>query len=305
MQSLHDEADDSVRIIRRVVTVGCFVNALLMTLKLCAGYLGHSDALVADGFHSLNDVGADLIMFVLVGISYRSADRRYAYGYGKFATFSSLLMSAFLIVIAFVIAIGAIESIVEYSHGVLLPRPDIWTFIVVLFAMACKEGLYRYYYSTGKRTGSKALMANAWHHRSDALASIATLSGVTFSHFFGPAFRVLDPVASALIAIFIFVPALRLFISSFHEIMEHSLTPEEVDKAEQAVEKIQGVERVEYIRSRRNGHRVIFDIGVDVDPALNMRQADAIASEIKNSVRSAFCPHVIVNVELGIFSKNE
>lgn len=295
-QSLHDESQEAAGIIRRVVTIGCCVNALLMVLKLCAGYFGHSEALMADGFHSLNDILSDIIMFVFVGISYRASDERFSYGYGKFGTFSSFLMSIVLIVIAVFISIEGVESIVAYAHGEELEQPDIWTFIVIIFAMACKEGLFRFYSRVGRKTEAKALVANAWHHRSDALASVATLIGVTFAHFFGPSFRVLDPVASLFIALFILIPALRMLVPAFGELMEHSLPKKDVEKARNVIEDTKGVEGVKFLRSRRNGHHQMFDIGIYVDPDISVNQASEIAVNIKNALYKTFCPHLIVTV---------
>lgn len=295
-QVLPDETGASARTIRRVVKIGCVVNALLMALKLAAGYLGHSDALVADGFHSLNDLAADLIMLIFVGISYRAADDRYAYGYGKFETFSSFLISAFLIVVACVIGAEAVESIIGYAKGEELDQPDIWTFIVVLFAMACKEGLFRFYSHAARRAESKALLANAWHHRSDALASVATLVGVTFSHFFGPAFRILDPVASLVIAVFILIPAVRLFRPAFAELMERSLPAGEVARARGIVEAVPGVEGVSGLRTRRNGHHLIFDVEIRIAPHLTIEQGAAIAAAIEEALKNAYCPHIFVSV---------
>ncbi|MBS7347359.1 MAG: cation transporter, partial [Muribaculaceae bacterium] len=174
LRSIPDEGGSQASAIRRVVRIGCIINFILMGLKLGAGYFGHSEALFADGFHSLNDVAADIIMLIFVGISYRKPDRRFNYGYGKFETFSSFLMSSLLIVISVLIAIEAGESILAYFKGEELDQPDFWTFVVVLFAIFCKEGLYRFYSAVGRRVESKALVANAWHHRSDALASVAT-----------------------------------------------------------------------------------------------------------------------------------
>ena len=137
----------NARKIRRAVCIGCIVNAVLMVLKMVTGHYGHSDALVADGFHSLNDFAADLIMLMFVGISFRGPDSRYSYGYGKFETFSTFLMSSFLIIVSLIIGYEGIESLVGYSRGMELEQPDIWTVIVVLFAMAAKEGLYHFYSS--------------------------------------------------------------------------------------------------------------------------------------------------------------
>lgn len=297
-QLLPDERGESAQTIRRVVKIGCAVNALLMSMKLIAGYFGHSDALVADGFHSLNDLAADLIMLIFVGISYRAADSRYAYGYGKFETFSSFLVSAFLIIVACVIGVEAVESIVNYARGEELDQPDLWTFVVVLFAMACKEVLFHFYSHAAKKADSKALLANAWHHRSDALASVATLVGVTFSHFFGPEFRILDPIASLVIALFILIPAVRLFCPAFTELMEHSLPTADVERAESVVASVPGVARVSRLRTRRIGHHLVFDVDICVSINLTVGESSKIVSAIVAALRTAFCPHVLVAVSI-------
>lgn len=288
----------NARKIRRAVGIGCIVNAVLMVLKMVTGHYGHSDALVADGFHSLNDFAADLIMLMFVGISFRGPDSRYSYGYGKFETFSTFLMSSFLISVSLIIGYEGIESLVGYSRGMELEQPDIWTVIVVLFAMAAKEGLYHFYSSAGKKAGSKALVANAWHHRSDALASLATLIGVSFSQLFGPAFRVLDPVASILIAVFILVAACRMIAPAFGELMECSLPESDSRKARECVENTAGVDSVAHVRSRRNGHYKVFDVGVCVSPDVSVKRAAEIALAAEKSLNDEFGPYVLPSVSI-------
>lgn len=297
-QIIPDESVESACVIKRAVRIGCCVNALLMVLKLAAGWFGHSDALVADGFHSVNDVAADLIMLIFIGISYRAADDRYAYGYGKFETFSSFLMSAFLIVISVMIGVEGVESIVSYAHGEILPQPDIWTFIVVLFAMACKESLFRFYHREGEKTDCKALMANAWHHRSDALASVATLVGVTSAHFLGPSFRILDPIASLVIAVFILVPAIRMFKPAFAELMEKSLPFDQTQKAREVIESTTGVLKLDKLRTRRVGHHLVFDVKIGIAPGSTVEQVAAIFSAIEASLKSSFCPHILFSLTI-------
>ncbi|MDE6682041.1 MAG: cation diffusion facilitator family transporter [Muribaculaceae bacterium] len=238
------EASQSSRSIRRIVTIGCIVNACLMALKLSVGYLGHSDALVADGFHSLNDFAADLIMLLFIGISFKKADSRYSYGYGKFETFSTFLISLFLLFVSWHIGAEAIERIKEYLGGKVLAQPDIWTVIVVLVAMCAKEFLFRYYRRGALKTGTMALLTNAWHHRSDAMASIATLIGVSFSHFLGESWRILDPCASLILVLFIVVAAIRMLYPAFIELMDHSCSPEIKDKATSIVEHTELVKKL-------------------------------------------------------------
>ena len=288
----------NARKIRKVVGIGCVVNAILMAMKMATDYFGHSDALVADGFHSLNDFAADLIMLGFVGISFRGPDNRYSYGYGKFETFSTFLMSSFLIIVSLMIGYEGIESLVDYARGEQLEQPNIWTVIVVLFAIATKEGLYHFYSAAGKKVGSKALVANAWHHRSDALASVATLIGVSFSQLFGPAFRVLDPIASILIAAFILVAACRMLAPAFCELMERSLPEADRKKARECVENTPGVESIAHLRSRRNGHYKVFDIAVRVSPDVSVKNGADIALAVEESLTDQFGPYILPTVSV-------
>lgn len=282
--------------VRHVVMVGCAVNALLMVAKLLTGYFGHSDALMADGIHSLNDFAADLIMLLFVGISFHKADGRYTYGYGKFETFSSFLISAFLIVIGVMIWIEGFEGIVDFCHGEELPRPDVWTVVVIAVAIIAKEGLYRYYFATGRRIGSNALVANAWHHRMDALASIATLVGVSCSHFFGESWRVADPCVTILISNVIIIAALRLIVPAFTELMERSLPARQTSVARDAAAAVEGVEKVVTIRSRKSGHYLIFDIEVAVSPHLTVQQGEVIAGAVIRALEAKFGSTILATV---------
>lgn len=265
-------------------------------MKLIIGYLGHSDALVADGYHSLNDFAADLIMLLFIGISFKKADKLYSYGYGKFETFSSFLISVFLLFISVHIALEAVESIKEYANGMILPQPDIWTVVIVIVSMCAKEFLFRYYRKGSKDTGTAALFTNAWHHRSDALASIATLIGVTFAHFLGERWRILDPCASLLLVIFIIVAAIRMLIPAFTELMDKACSPAISEKAESIVKNTPGVEKLITSRTRKNGHALIFDFTIGVDSSLTIGQAEKIVSRIEEGIKSFFGSSVIISV---------
>ncbi|MCM1370030.1 MAG: cation diffusion facilitator family transporter [Candidatus Amulumruptor caecigallinarius] len=293
-----DESESSLKTIFRVVRIGCLVNIMLMVLKLTVGHLGHSEALTADGFHSLNDVAADLIMLVFVGISYREADERYSYGYGKFETFASFLISLFLIFVSVHIGMEGVESIMEFARGETLSRPELSTLVVVVFAMACKEALFRFYSRAGKKAGCKPLIANAWHHRGDALASLATLAGVSCAHFLGEKFRILDPVASIVIAVFILVPALKIMIPSFAELMDRALPAAQVGAARKIVATTPGVEGISFMRTHKNGHHLVFDVGVMVNPLLSVAQSDMIAAGIRQRLIDEFCRHIVVSVSV-------
>lgn len=295
-RALSDSANKQSSRIRRVVIVGCIINALLMILKLTAGYFGHSDALMADGYHSLNDFGADLIMLLFIGISFKKADGRYSYGYGKYETFSTFLISVFLLFVAVHISEEAIESIIEYNRGVILPQPDIWTVVVVVISMFAKEFLFRYYRHGAKTTSTMALLTNAWHHRSDAMASVATLIGVSFAHFLGEPWRILDPIASLVLVVFIVVAAFRMLKPAFIELMDHSCNGEMVVKAENIVKSIPGVRSLIHTKSRKNGHFYIFDFTIGIDPKLTVEEGWKISETIQERLHEELGKNMLISV---------
>lgn len=283
-------------LIRRVVITGCLVNICLTAIKLLFGYLGHSDALTADGYHSLGDVGSDIIMFAFVGISFKGATPSYSYGYGKFETFASFLVSSLLIFLAVSITIGAIGAIASYIDGVILPHPDIWTVVAIVVAMFAKECLFHYYRKTGKRTNCMALISSAWHHRTDALASIATLIGVTGAHFLGEEWRILDPLASLVIALFIIFPAVRLFYNAFNELMDGSLKADLRNEAVDIVAGCVGVSSVLSMKCRKSGRGAMFDIKISVSGKSTIEEGYVISSEIEHRLQERFGDNIMVNV---------
>lgn len=276
--------DEQDKIIKRVVKIGLTANILLMAVKLITGIFGHSDALVADGFHSLNDIAADLIILFFVGLAYRKPDYKYPYGYGKYETFASLLIGLILITASIMIFIEGTESIVEALNGGVLERPDLSTVIVAVAAIFVKECLYRYTNYMSKKTKSTALKANAWHHRSDALATIATLIGVTSAHFMGEKWRILDPCASLLIAVFILVPAIRIVIPAFKELMEHGLPEKLLNTVRNEILSFPEVKDIKFLRGRKIGHSIILDIDVKVDRNMKIGELEDLKEKIRKEI---------------------
>lgn len=282
--------------IRRIVITGCLLNAFLMVMKLLVGWFGHSNALIADGFHSLNDVAVDIVMFIFIGISYRTASSSYAYGYGKYETLASVLISLLMIFIATMLCIEGTRTVIGYAHGRELEHPDIWTVFAIVIAIVTKECLYRYYTRAGHELESSALEGAGWHHRLDAMCSIATLIGVSCAHFLGEGFRVLDPCVSILIGLMIYIPAFRLLIPSFLEMMEHMLPKAEVEKTRAAIMSVPGVLELKTLRARKAGHCRIFDITIRVAPGTTVEQGSVISGQIEQALIHAFCAHIFVTV---------
>ncbi|WP_289769699.1 cation diffusion facilitator family transporter [uncultured Duncaniella sp.] len=288
----------SVSIIRHVTLVGFWVNAVLMVIKIAIGHYGHSDALVADGVHSLSDFATDLIVLAFVGIAYKGADSRHPYGHGKFETFASLLISVTLLLVAIGLGWAGVRAIISSLNGNPLPRPDIWTIAVAIIAILSKEWLYRYTIATGRRIDSSSLIANAWHHRSDAISSIATLIGVSSGYFLGEEWRIADPIVSIIIAFFIAWSAIGIGRPSVDELLERSLPNEKINEIEQAVASVDGVKAYHRLRTRRNGHSYLAELHIKVDPDITVTQGHDIATAVEYALRELLGQDSIITVHV-------
>lgn len=280
--------------LRHVTLVGFWINAALVVLKLFFGYWGHSDALVADGYHSLSDFLTDFMVLYFVGVSFRKADKDHPYGHGKFETVGSLLISVVLILVALGIGVAAIETIMNAFNGKEIPRPDVWTIVIAAVSIVSKEYCYRYTMRYARRYDSPSLKANAWHHRTDAISSIATLIGVSLSYALGDNWRILDPITSIIIAVFIGISAVSIARPSLSELLEASLPQAELEKILKIIRSVPGVKRVHNLRARQNGRSIIVDVNIHVDPDITIREGHAIAEDAEKCLRKAFDSNMII-----------
>lgn len=287
-----------VSIIRRVTWIGFYVNAVLMVLKLIFGYLGHSDALVADGYHSLSDFATDFIILIFIGWAYKRADKEHPYGHGKIETFASMVIGLILLIVAVGIGTGGVISIISYFKGDILPVPDKFTLVIALIAIVSKEWLFRYTYRIGKKIDSSSLKANAWHHRSDAISSIATVAGVGLSLIPGQEWRIMDPLASIIIAVFIGISAVKISKPSINELLEKSLPHDQLEALKKEIRSVKGVIRYHSLRTRRNGHSYIVDVDIHVDPDISVKEGHEIATEVESRLHEVLGKDLIVYVHV-------
>lgn len=295
---------NEVSIIRHVTWVGFWVNALLMILKLSFGYYGKSDALVADGFHSLSDFGTDFIVLIMVGIAYKRADSTHPYGHGKFETFASLLIGVILMGVAAGIGWNGVGSTIKYLKVIALPKPDVWTIVVAFVSIIAKELLFQYTYSKGKAVDSSSLKANAWHHRSDAVSSIATLAGVSGSYFLGVKFRVLDPIASIAIGIFIAIAAWKIARPAIDELLERSLPAPQVKEIRKIIASVPGILAFHKLKTRRSGHSRIIDVDIKVEPDITVTQGHDIATTVERKLKEQLGDDLFIYVHIEPFRPN-
>lgn len=280
----------------RVTLVGFVVNMILSVAKIVAGVVGHSSAMLADGIHSLSDFITDLIVIVFIRVSGRQADSTHAYGHGKFETFATLLIAVVLFAVGVGLCIDAVETIAEAYNGNILKQPSMIALWAALASIATKEILYHYTARSGRRIGSSVVIANAWHHRSDAFSSIGTAVGIGGAIFLGEQWRILDPIASMIVSAFIIKMAIELAKPCIEELLEVSLPEEMRDKIVSII--LQHPEVVSYhkLKTRRIGNSVAIDVHIQLDKNLSFEASHEVTRDLESSLKDAFGDNTHVSI---------
>jgi len=268
----------------RVIQVGFWVNAGLMTMKLLSGHFGRSEAVFADGMESAADFIAILSSMIALRIGSRPYDEAHPYGHGKAESISAIIVSLVIFGTGGWILFRAVHTIIDKAYEV----PGAVAVAAAFLTIITKEALYRYSIVVGRRLGSPAILAAAKDHRKDAITSISTLIGVTGA-FFGLA--IMDPLAAGLTSFFIFHIGYGTFMGAAHELMDGRPADECVDDIVKIAEGVEGVEHVHEIRCRRSGQFLIVDLKLDMDPEMTVRRSHTIATEVKQRIFEGF-PHV-------------
>jgi len=269
---------------KRCTLVGLTSDVGLSMLKIAAGLFGRSSAILADGIHSISDTMTDALVYAMVRLSGKGIDERYRYGRGKYETLAAFLISIILVVVALGLMSEGIQDVWLAIKGEGLERPHNIALMVGIFAVIVKEGLYHYTRLKGKKTGSTALAAYAWHHRADALSTAATLLGVAGAMFLGERWRVLDPIAAIAVSVLILVLAYRMGRPAVEELLEVSLPQDEQDKISSIINSTPGVKSFHNLRTRRNGNLRVVDIHIKVDGDLSVSDSHDITRKIEREL---------------------
>lgn len=284
--------------IRRITLWGALANIVLTILKVVAGVLGRSAAMVADGIHSLSDLLSDLVVLVFAQISSKGKDRDHSFGHGKFETLATLIVCIILVVVAVQLMAAGIGSISEVLKGKALPKPGYIALWAAVASIVLKELLYQATVRVGRRVNSPVVIANAWHHRSDALSSVGALAGIGGAIVLGEKWTVLDPLASCGISIAIIVVAVKMALPSLEELLEASL-PEYIENdILSAASSVKGVVDIHELKTRRNGVSFIIDAHVVVDPDMTVVQAHDIATEVEKTLRGMYGPETQISIHI-------
>ena len=284
--------------IRRVTVLGAAVNTMLTAIKILAGIFGRSAAMVADGVHSLSDLLSDFVVLVFTHISSKGRDKGHSFGHGKFETLATSLVSLLLIVVGAKMMASGIESIIAVFSGEVLPRPGYIALAAALISIVAKEIIYRMTAKVREDYGSQVVIANAWHHRSDALSSIGSLLGIGGAIVLGEKWTVLDPIVSCCISVAIIIVALKIGMPALSELLDASL-PEAVEaEIVRIAESVDGVMDIHDLKTRKNGVSVIIEAHILVDASLSIVEAHDVSSRVEDALTARFGPETQVSIHV-------
>ena len=285
--------------IYKVTLIGSVGNAVLLTFKFIAGMLGHSSAMIADAVHSLSDFLTDVLVLVFVRISSKPQDTSHDYGHGKFETIASFLIALALIAAAIGIILSGSMKLATWLKGGQLEAPGTLALWAALLSIVIKEILYRYTASRGKALESQVMIANAWHHRSDALSSIGAAIGIGGAIILGNRWTVLDPLASIVVGAMLIKVAAELLKTSMGDLTECSLPAETEEEIIRIIQSYPDVQQPHNLRTRRIGNRIAIEAHVRMDGNLSLHKAHERATSIEQKLKERFGTqtHVTIHME--------
>ena len=281
-----------------ITWIGLVVNLILTMFKFIAGFLGKSSAMIADGVHSVSDFATDII--VLWGFKFveKPADEDHKYGHEKFETFVSLIVGILLIMVGFLITYSSINSFVRFFRGEVLAEPKIIALIAAFISIIFKEIMYRYTINVGKKINSNAVIANARHHRSDALSSVATMIGIGGAIILGKKWTVLDPLAALLVSIFIFKVGYEIVKISADELLEGSLSKELENEIISIIKNTPGVKNPHDMKTRKIGSSFAVDVHIEVVENMTIAEAHDIATDVEAKLMERFGRNIFISVHV-------
>ena len=275
-----------------------FVNMALFVFKLVAGLIGRSGAMIADAVHSASDFATDIVVLAFVRISAKPRDDDHHWGHGKYETLATLIIGVALFAVGVEILLDSAEKISAVVNGEVLPRPGAIAIVAAALSIVAKELLYRYTIRVGKQTESPSVVANAWHHRSDALSSIGALLGIGAAYFLGEKWRIADPIAAIVVSALIIKVSLDLCRKALEELLEKSL-PREVEEEILSIVTVNPkVQKPHNLRTRRIGSDIAIEVHIRVEGTMTVFESHEISREIEQSLRKRFGERTAVAIHI-------
>lgn len=278
----------------KVSIVSIIVNIGLSIFKLLAGVIGHSGAMISDAVHSASDVFSTVVVIVGFNISSKGSDKEHQYGHERLECIAALLLAAILFITGVGIGIDGIEKIKLGSYGQLV-IPGILALVAAIVSILVKEGMFWYTCHAAKKINSSSLMADAWHHRSDALSSVGSLIGIVGARL---GFPILDPIASVVICLFILKAAYEIGRDAVSRLIDQACDEKLVNEMREVIQAQEGVLGIDLLKTRLFGNKIYVDVEIRVDGNLSVSEAHDIAHNVHDSIEEKFqyVKHCMVHV---------
>lgn len=282
----------------RVTIAGSIINILLLAFKFAAGILGHSAAMIADAIHSLTDFVTDAIVLVFVRLGSKPTDRDHDYGHGKYETLASAIIGVSLLVVGMMICYSGVTKTYHAMCGEPLQQPGFIALAAAVASVVLKDWAYRFTVRVGRRCHSEAVVANAWHHRSDALSSVGTTVGIGGAIILGEKWAVLDPLTAIVVSFFIMKAAWSVLSKAVGELTDGSLPKETEDEIESIVSEDKDVSVVHNLCTRRIGNRIAIEMHVRMPGETSLYVAHHHATEIEKRLKQRFGADTHISIHL-------
>lgn len=283
--------NERCRIVNTICLVTILANVVLSIIKFIAGGVGHSTAMISDSIHSMSDVITTVIALIGIKMSNHEKDREHPYGHERFECIASMILSFIL----FITGLLLVDTSLSSRDTLYKVNPSMIALVVAIISIVAKEIMYRYtmYYAT--KINSIALRADAHHHRSDALSSLGALIGIALSMI---GFKYGDMLASICIAVIICYEAFKIFSESVDKIVDKACDISTVKDIEKVIKTVNGVQRIDELRTRQFGEKMYVDVDIAVDGEITLAKAHEIAEEVHDTIETKFndCKHVMVHV---------
>jgi cation diffusion facilitator family transporter len=285
--------------IRNVTLKGGAVNVALLIFKFVAGVLGHSSAMIADAVHSLSDFLTDIVVIVFVHLSEKPEDEDHDYGHGKYETMATSIIGVALLLVGLLIFYQGAQKIIAFAQGQVLASPGMIALIAAVASVVLKEWCYRFTVAVGNKFDSQAVVANAWHHRSDAFSSIGTTLGIGGAVLLGPHWAVLDAIAAVAVSFFIIKTAYELVSHATGELLEQSLPKDVEDKIQEIAESVDGVSEMHNLRTRRIGSHYAIEMHIRMRGDMTLYESHHLTTVIEQRLKQEFGreTHIGIHVE--------
>lgn len=278
----------------RTVRMGLGLNAMLALIKGVAGILGHSYALVADAAESIADIGGSIVVWSGLNVASRSPDYDHPYGHGKAEPLATAAVGLILCAAALGILLESTQAVVT-PHG----APAPFTLVVLVLVIAVKATLFRTVLRVADDVGSRALAADAWHHRADMITSVAAFIGISTTLIGGPGWEWADGAAGAVASIIVFLNGLHILRPALHELMDGAPDREMLERVARAARGVAGVRYIEHLKARKLGNQYLVDLHAQADPSMSLDAAHVLSGCIKSAIREAVpsVQNVLVHME--------